>query len=941
MPRSFFRHCERFRIAMININRAIPLSALAALCLIQGFLHGCSKETPEKFISSGKAYLSNGDVRAAIVEFKNAVQLAPDSPEPRYMLGVALGESEDPVSAEVELRKALDKGYAPDLVYPVLARTLLQHGQPDKALVEASAQVQADSSKAELIALSGLAHLALGKPDEAREAFAAALKVQPTNDTGALGLARLAIADGNLPRAQQLIDEILRRSPSSRDALLLNGDLLVATQHEKEAIEAYKKTIQLRPYSTRAYLSVVPLLLRAGDVESARKNVEALRKLAPRSAAVLYLEAQVAYTQGDKQRARDDIEAVLKAVPNHIPALTLGGMIAHDTGSYSQAEQYLRKVVAADPTKLYPRRLLVSTYLHMNQAERAKKEMATLLELAPTDNSLLALAGEVALANRDRAKASEYYQKVLAADPNNAAARGRLGQLRLASGDTEQAIKDLEAASAADMKGYRADVTLIVVHLKRKEFDKAQAIAEALVKKQPDNPLAYNVLGMVRLSQNDQAGGRMNFAHALQIQSSYFAAARNLAVLDMRDGHADAAKQRYESVLAKDPKNEPAALALVELLDINRASAEEVEKLIDRAIQANPGSARPWVVKVTYWLQHDDPQKALTTARQAQAALPQDQRLLDLLARTQMAAGEYDQAIASFGKLAGLMPKSAAPLMAQAQAYAAAKDWSGARRAVKKAIELEPDSVALQLAMARVESQSERFVEARNEARAIQTRWPTQAAGYVAEAEVLTAQNALPEAEGVLRAAIEKLNDPALVTRLYGLLDRRGRSQEADALALSWGQKNPKDIVVVGFAAALSLQREDYSAAARWYKAAVSAQPKNPGLLNNLAWVLGKLHDPAALQYGEQALTLAPDAPAVLDTVGWLMVEGGNVQKGLEMLKKAHNLAPRAAGIELNLAKALIKAGQAKAAREHLEVLARLPAGAPVRGDAEKLLSSL
>ena len=90
-----------------------------------------------------------------------------------------------------------------------------------------------------------------------------------------------------------------------------------------------------------------------------------------------------------------------------------------------------------------------------------------------------------------------------------------------------------------------------------------------------------------------------------------------------------------------------------------------------------------------------------------------------------------------------------------------------------------------------------------------------------------------------------------------------------------------------------------------------------------------------------KALALAPDAPAVLDTVGWLTVESGNVPKGLEMLKKAHNLAPKAATIELNLAKALIKAGEGKAAREHLEVLARLPAGTPIRGDAEKLLLSL
>ena len=78
-----------------------------------------------------------------------------------------------------------------------------------------------------------------------------------------------------------------------------------------------------------------------------------------------------------------------------------------------------------------------------------------------------------------------------------------------------------------------------------------------------------------------------------------------------------------------------------------------------------------------------------------------------------------------------------------------------------------------------------------------------------------------------------------------------------------------------------------------------------------------------------------------LDTVGWLYVERGDLTRGLELLNKAHSLAPNAPSIQLNLAKALIKAGQGEAARQHLEVLAKLPPGTPIRDDAEKLLSSL
>jgi putative PEP-CTERM system TPR-repeat lipoprotein len=427
----------------------------------------------------------------------------------------------------------------------------------------------------------------------------------------------------------------------------------------------------------------------------------------------------------------------------------------------------------------------------------------------------------------------------------------------------------------------------------------------------------------------------------LQLQPSYFPAARNLAILDLRDRKPDAARQRYEAIVAKDGKNEQALLALVELAQLTKASASDMEKALDRAVAANPGSARARILKVNYLLQRGDPKTALAAAQQAQAALPQDPQVLNALGRAQLAAGEYDQAIASFGKLAALAPKSALPLLEQGQAYASAKDWSNARTVIQKAIELQPNLLEARVGLVRVAIQLGRFEEARAAARAMQKQWPAQESGYLTEVEVLTAQKDPEQAERVLRDAIEKTKNPALVIRLYALLNTEGRKQEAEAFASAWTAKNPNNSRVDAVASQLSLQRKDYGEAVRWYRNILKAQPNNVVALNNLAWALGQLQDPSALEYGEKALSLAPSAPAVLDTVGWLYVEHGDVARGLELLSKAHSLAPDASSIQLNFAKALIKAGQADAARQQLDVLAKLPEGSPVRDEAQKLLSSL
>ena len=78
--------------------------------------------------------------------------------------------------------------------------------------------------------------------------------------------------------------------------------------------------------------------------------------------------------------------------------------------------------------------------------------------------------------------------------------------------------------------------------------------------------------------------------------------------------------------------------------------------------------------------------------------------------------------------------------------------------------------------------------------------------------------------------------------------------------------------------------------------------PKNPMLLNNLAWALGKLNDKSALEVAQQALALAPNSPVVLDTYGSLLLDNGDGAKGVETLRKAVSLGPKLPQLRVNLA---------------------------------------
>ena len=110
--------------------------------------------------------------------------------------------------------------------------------------------------------------------------------------------------------------------------------------------------------------------------------------------------------------------------------------------------------------------------------------------------------------------------------------------------------------------------------------------------------------------------------------------------------------------------------------------------------------------------------------------------------------------------------------------------------------------------------------------------------------------------------------------------------------------------------------------------------------LNNLAWTYQQLKDPRALATAERAMKLAPESPAVLDTLGWILVEQGNAARALPLLQQATSRAPSAGEIRYHLALALWKAGDKAKAKAELEKSLAGPAFA-ASDEARALLAKM
>src|SRR4029078_7072221 len=92
-------------------------------------------------------------------------------------------------------------------------------------------------------------------------------------------------------------------------------------------------------------------------------------------------------------------------------------------------------------------------------------------------------------------RAPRAYERANAMDKENLPSQVRLAQVRLAAGDTNRAFGDLEALASKDESANHDDMALFTAHLKRKQYDQALAVADAIEKKQPKSGMASNLRG--------------------------------------------------------------------------------------------------------------------------------------------------------------------------------------------------------------------------------------------------------------------------------------------------------------------------------------------------------------------------------------------------------------------------------------------------------------
>ena len=369
-----------------------------------------------------------------------------------------------------------------------------------------------------------------------------------------------ALNAGDLARAVDLCETVLKGAPKQPDALLLRGILHHRAGEAQQAERAIDRAIAAQPNYPYAHF-----IRGLNRLESARpaSAVPAFRRAVELDASFAPAWSTLAAALRGIGRAQDALDASARAIalmPNLLASYCCKADALADLGRFDEAIAVARQVVTRAPANPGTWRTLAYVL------ERAA-DLAGALEAVERWRALepgsvgpdTALARLYNLAGR-HADALAVLEAAIVRAPDNADVHATLGLVKTSGPGPgavdgasaleryEEAIAHYERAQtlSPDDPGILVNIGNALQVLDRPEA--AITYYQRALAQSPDHLEALNNLGYTRLALGDVGAAMTCFERALAIRPDYELPLLNLGLAQMALGRTDAAIERFQTV---------------------------------------------------------------------------------------------------------------------------------------------------------------------------------------------------------------------------------------------------------------------------------------------------------------------------------------------------------------------------------------------------------
>jgi putative PEP-CTERM system TPR-repeat lipoprotein len=902
-----------------------------------------------RYYEDGLARYERKDLPGAIVQLKNALQQDPRSVAALILLGKSYLQSLQPDAALESFEKALRYGADRSEVTVPMAQALLDKGKARELLDRFPPEAVEKSARGELLVIRAQAYRRLGDVTAAANALDEARALNPRSITVLLATADLLLSRGQVKLAGRYADEATAIAPKEARSWFIKGNVQQMAGDVPGALSAYSRALVLEPRHADARVARAMILLDQGRLDELAPDVEFFKKELPTETRGAYVRAVYASKRGDAdgtyaaltEIARSVDPLPLDVVKSKAPELLLlAGIAHHGLDNPEKARQYLEQFLGVQPGNIGARRLLGSILMAQRDFAGAIKVLEPVLRTLPDDPQTLSLLANAYLARGRSELAAQYVERALAAGGGTAEMHATLGHSLLQSGRSDLGLQQLQKAFDKDPSQEGTGVALAVLYIRGGDTKRALTVTEKLVQSSPKSPAVWNLLGISKGAARDLPGARAAYERAIQLDPSFRPAQLNLARLEAGQGQLDQARKRLTTIErsgAADPQ------VLLELARIEDRAGRQQEALrwLEKLRASHPRYLPGALFLVDLHMRLGNPTKALEVGRAIEPYAAQDLELQAAIARALLATNDVPGATATLNRMSRTAAADARWQYRIALLQLEAGNAQAAVENVEKALALDGNLGPARALQVQMDLQRGQYELAASRAQAVQRANPAGAEGYRLVGDVAMARGRWGDALGSYKTALAKENTSENALRVFQAMLVAESADKANAFLEGWIRGGTADAAAHMALAEGYLRAGRLTAARQQYERLLRTGGEDAGILNNLANIAAKQGDPVALEFAERAYRRAPDNALVRDTLGWLLVQQGEIDAGLKHLREARLRAPRHPEIRYHLAYALSKAGRKAEATEELEgVLAEYPAFEGV-DDARRLLRQI
>lgn len=852
-----------------------------------------------------------------------------------------------PAEAAIDRARQLGADYAATAV-PFSKSKLIQ-GQYGQALAALRGVTIPPEFRSEALIITGDAHFATGSFSDAERVYENAKQQFPENYQSYLGLARLALKQGQLERAKTLADQAYERTQDNTMVQYTRG-LLARYMGDTELAEQYMTdAVRLSSGNVMANLELAEIKINQQRYADAERYLDAVYERNPKNPMALYLSGVILSSKGEYAEAEALLNSSRSVTENFLPALYVRGLVAYQLDNNDVAIELLTKVLGARPANRTARIALAGSLLKKQQPRAAYNTLRPLIEQQEADVSVLAMAAAILIAQGETDRGRAMYERVAQLQGTQSTEviprlDTKLALAQFVAGDSKNALSTLSVLANSTDVQLRDLGVMGSMQLRTNDFEGAKITISKIIEVAPRRALGYNMRGTLEFQKREFEAAIESFTQALALESNYFTARRNRALAAMNLGQYDRAESDLKRLLEDKPTDTRAKAALGKVL-LENNKAEEAVPYFREAVRLIPDSVVLWADYSQALADSGNTTRAIEEAR-ATAVRGNDNPAI--LKRMGLLLLDLDQPRAAerpLSRYAVFKYESGEANLLHGRALLRTGLFTGARLAFQRAAQSTEETIdtdVIEWYLFATEALGRKLTEAEARLSSLKSSKRPQDVPASLIGQVFLDKGEPELAASAYREALQTNKTEQLVIGLSKALYAMGLgSSGIDELEKFLADDELSRLVRTELAYRYE-QIEDFQKASQQYERILQSGVADANIVAKLALVYLRLGNRASARLAERAYLMSPDDPAILSVAGWvaLQAERKTIQ-AIDYLEKASRRAPGVALYKYRLGIAYLARGNRSDATRVLQQALNLDPNFEGAEDARQQLLAL